>query len=155
MSLITDNPDRALSLAHGKHTRRDRDILAARLAARLPFHNYGPTLTGGRTLPPNPEPLGWLDELDRYRATPSSLHAAVRDAYRQSLALADYVVRSYATPIAWHVPTRQHPLTGDAGQWVMPGDSSDIRWSPTTARHRSIIRLALATATDTGEVLFW
>lgn len=43
---------------------------------------------------------------------------------------ADYVVYSYLTPIAWHMPN---------GQWVMP----DVRYSVTTSKHQSKIRTAI------------
>lgn len=43
----------------------------------------------------------------------------------------DYVVYSYNTPIAWWTPE-----TG----WVIP----DVKYSPTTSRHQSIVRLAVA-----------
>lgn len=42
-----------------------------------------------------------------------------------SLTHADYVVTSYATPIAWHVP--------DEG-WVRPA----VKYSPTTSRHQGV-----------------
>lgn len=48
----------------------------------------------------------------------------------------DYVVYSYATPIAWHVPD-----DGDDGgaRWVIP----DVKYSPTTTRHQNLVRTAL------------
>lgn len=48
----------------------------------------------------------------------------------------DYIVYSYATPIAWHVPD-----DGDDGgeRWVIP----DVRYSSTTTRHQNIVRTAL------------
>lgn len=50
--------------------------------------------------------------------------------YAESAQSADYVVYSYRTPIAWHVP--------DTG-WVMP----DVRYSVTTSRHQSKIATCL------------
>lgn len=43
---------------------------------------------------------------------------------------ADYIVYSYATPIAWHI----------GGSWVMPHD----RYSVTTSKHQSIVRKAIS-----------
>jgi hypothetical protein len=51
-------------------------------------------------------------------------------AYHATLRKADYVVYSYDTPIAWHVP--------DVG-WAMPDES----YSKTTTRHQNKIRTAL------------
>lgn len=42
---------------------------------------------------------------------------------------ADYIVYSYATPIAWHL----------AGSWVMP----HTKFSVTTTRHQSYVRRAI------------
>lgn len=50
----------------------------------------------------------------------------------RSLALgvesADFVVYSYATPIAWHV----------GGAWIIP----EVRYTVTTSRHQSLVRRA-------------
>lgn len=43
----------------------------------------------------------------------------------------DYVVYSYSTPIAWHVP-------GEG--WTVP----DVKYSRTTSRHQGIVRRAIA-----------
>lgn len=43
----------------------------------------------------------------------------------------DYVVWSYDTPIAWHVPAR----SGRAGHWVKPS----VRYSATTNNHQGIL----------------
>lgn len=57
--------------------------------------------------------------------------------YRESDSLkrADYVIYSYATPIAWHVPG------DDGGTWVQPHE----RYSVTTSKHQSTIRYAVST----------
>lgn len=49
----------------------------------------------------------------------------------------DYVVFSYATPIAWHVTG-----LGEWNGWVIP----DVRYSVTTSRHQGFARVALAIA---------
>lgn len=59
------------------------------------------------------------------------------DKYRVSVGQADYVVYSYATPIAWHMSD------GKYNYWVMPDES----YSATTSRHQSITRTALVLAT--------
>lgn len=48
----------------------------------------------------------------------------------------DYVLYSYNTPIAWHVPD-----DGDDGgeRWVVP----EVKYSTTTSRHQTIVRTAL------------
>jgi hypothetical protein len=51
--------------------------------------------------------------------------------YRDSVKGADYVVYSYSTPIAWHMPN---------GEWVMP----DTRYSVTTSKHQGKIRTAIS-----------
>lgn len=51
--------------------------------------------------------------------------------YRESVKRADYVVYSYSTPIAWHVP-------GEG--WVVP----DEKYSVTTTIHQNKIRVAVA-----------
>jgi hypothetical protein len=50
--------------------------------------------------------------------------------YADSVPTADYVVYSYRTPIAWHMPS---------GEWVCP----DTRYSVTTSRHQSKVRTAV------------
>jgi hypothetical protein len=48
----------------------------------------------------------------------------------------DYVVFSYRTPIAWHVPDD----SDDGGErWVVP----DIKYSATTTRHQRLVLTAL------------
>lgn len=49
----------------------------------------------------------------------------------------DYVVFSYDTPIAWHVPNDADQ--GDAERWVVP----DEKYSPTTTRHQRLVLTAL------------
>jgi hypothetical protein len=51
------------------------------------------------------------------------------EEYQGSFGDADYAVFSYDTPIAWRID----------GQWYMP----DYRYSRTTTRHQSTIRVAL------------
>jgi hypothetical protein len=51
--------------------------------------------------------------------------------YRASVLRADYVVYSYSTPIAWHVPNEG---------WVMP----DTRYSVTTSKHQGKIATAIS-----------
>lgn len=52
------------------------------------------------------------------------------DDYMETRDRIDYVVYSYATPIAWHLNT---------GEWVYP----DVRYSASTQRHQSTVRHAL------------
>ena len=49
--------------------------------------------------------------------------------FHESAASADYTVRSYGTPIAWRID----------GVWVVP----DVRYSVTTSRHQSLVRVAV------------
>lgn len=48
----------------------------------------------------------------------------------------EYVVWSYGTPIAWHVP---NDGDGDDERWVIP----DVKYSQTTTRHQNLVRTAL------------
>lgn len=48
----------------------------------------------------------------------------------------DYVVYSYATPIAWRVR--------ETGEWVTP----EVFYSPTTSRHQTTVRQALLCTID-------
>lgn len=50
--------------------------------------------------------------------------------YRDSVKQADYVVYSYSTPIAWHVPNEG---------WVVP----QVKYSTTTTRHQNMISVAV------------
>jgi hypothetical protein len=52
--------------------------------------------------------------------------------YRSAQTRIDYVVLSYSTPIAWHLP--------DYGWHVV-----DTRFSVTTSKHQSLVRRGLAT----------
>lgn len=79
-----------------------------------------------------------------------ALHGRIRDFYTPTQAgklpepwakvlkndQPGYVVFSYETPIAWHVPE-----DGDDGgeRWVVP----KVRYSTTTSRHQTIVRTAL------------
>jgi hypothetical protein len=54
--------------------------------------------------------------------------------YADSARAADYVVYSYATPIAWHA----------AGEWVMP----EVRYSVTTSKQQGRIATALSVIDD-------
>jgi len=67
-------------------------------------------------------------------ALAGSLSEKWRKVYRQDYP--DYVIYSYDTPIAWHVPN-----DGDDGgeRWVVP----EVRYSPTTSRHQNLVRTAL------------
>lgn len=62
--------------------------------------------------------------------------------YHDSVRRADYVIFSYATPIAWHIPSNQREaeMYGSTyGFWVVPDES----YSVTTSRHQHKIRAAL------------
>ena len=50
--------------------------------------------------------------------------------YHTSVSSADYVIYSYATPIAWR----------EEGQWITP----DVKYSATTSRHQSKVFTAIA-----------
>lgn len=88
-------------------TGRDNTLLA--IAARHPFATNG-ALRG-----------------DTYAGSFGMLSPVERAAWPNDV---DYVVSSYATPIAWH--------SGTYGWHVV-----DQRFSATTSRHQSIVRLAL------------
>lgn len=67
-----------------------------------------------------------------------SLRAYDQQMYRSAWSRCDYVVLSYATPIAWHLP--------DYGWWQV-----DTRFSVTTSRHQSLVRRGIADS-DATEV---
>lgn len=50
----------------------------------------------------------------------------------------DYVIYSYSTPIAWHVPPDSDEEDGDE-RWVIP----KVYYSATTSRHQNLVRTAL------------
>lgn len=55
----------------------------------------------------------------------------------------DYIIWSYWTPIAYRLIEDQHPTNGRGDEravWVVP----NVSYSPTTAKHQSITRWALA-----------
>lgn len=67
--------------------------------------------------------------------------------YHDSVGRADYVVYSYNTPIAWHVPNRNIGFTlGDGTPapiepgWVMPQE----KYSVTTSKHQGRIFTAIS-----------
>jgi hypothetical protein len=70
--------------------------------------------------------------------------------YHASARRADYVVWSYATPIAWHVPASDHLMpegsTAYAGGWIMPDQS----YSVTTGKQQGRIRTALSVLWDSA-----
>lgn len=67
--------------------------------------------------------------------------------YHESVKRADYVVYSYNTPIAWHVPNRNEgwelgngePAPVEPG-WVMPQE----KYSVTTSKHQGRIFTAIS-----------
>lgn len=104
---MTLNP-RALPLKSGQNVRAARDLAATLTERGERWSNSGDTLSGAPHTPGTPLETGQL---------PSEHTAAV--------AAADYVIRSYATPITWHVP----------GQgWVTPA----VRYSQTTSQHQGV-----------------
>ena len=56
--------------------------------------------------------------------------------WKNSVVDSDYIVYSYATPIAWHVPERK----GYSDFWIIP----QTRYSNTSSHHQSVVRQALA-----------
>jgi len=53
-----------------------------------------------------------------------------REDIRKDASHVDYIVWSYATPIAWRLTN---------GQWILP----DVRYSVTTSKHQGIVRRSL------------
>lgn len=82
---------------------------------------------------------GW-----RFLSDPFDGVGRLDDKYRVSVAEADYVIYSYATPIAWHTPREvEEGGVHVGGWWVFPEES----YSATTTRHQGIVRVALSLAT--------
>lgn len=89
-----------------------RDYVSV-LRNREPFRTYG-ALYGYKG---NAGTLGYLPD-------------PWREQYYADANDIDYVVLSYATPIAWHTPTG----------WTVP----DVRYSVTTSKHQGRIRTAVS-----------
>lgn len=69
---------------------------------------------------------------DRYlNSQPGRLEGDTAERWRTDHEHIDYVVWSYATPIAWHLSD---------GTWVAPDD----KYSPTTTRHQRFVYLAVS-----------
>ena len=94
----------------------------AHAAIRLREDFQGSNLRGGATK--------WLP---RVGALPSAQVRTLTADHALARALGEelYVVYSYATPIAWFAPSFG---------WVVP----DVRYSQTTGRHQSRVRLGVA-----------
>jgi hypothetical protein len=103
-----------LSLAHGRDVREQRARMAQLARGGQPWKNSGGTFTGAPT-------------------TGVWATGRLPREFVESARSARYVIRSYATPIAW--------LARD-GQWVVP----DVTYSPTTSRHQSLVRCHVAAA---------
>lgn len=124
MSTATVNLNR-LALKAGRNARRDRDALAKLLTPgsdtyHRPFSNSTGSVKGHpfkRASHGYVTPFGQLPE-----------------RFTDSVWEADYVIWSYQTPIAWHVPAAANP-----GRWIMP----DVTYSVTTSMQQGEIRLAL------------
>lgn len=63
-----------------------------------------------------------------------SRHAAAANLWTADQRSIDYVIYSYATPIAWHI------TVGDLSEWIYP----DVTYSRTTSAHQTKIRAVLA-----------
>lgn len=97
------------------------------LGSRVPFKTYGK-----------------FKGVDAPKGT-GILPAEYAHAFNAVHEFIDYVVYSYATPIAWHVWNPGITGVSDPeSYWVMP----DTRYSVTTSRHQTKIRVALA---ESGE----
>jgi hypothetical protein len=93
---------------------RDTDAIATKLEKRESFKTHGALSGRSRTV---------TGHLPQTGVLPREFYDTVKDA--------DYVVYSYATPIAWHVPGMTN--------WVFPG----VKYSRTTSHHQSRVRNAL------------
>lgn len=105
-----------------KTTRRTN--LSPLLANRQPFANTTGSLRGGT-----------LDAFERdcFGRTSGWLGGDDLNAWRDQIGSVDYVVTSYATPIAWHTPNGWHIV--------------EQRFSVTTSNHQGQIRRGLHTPT--------
>lgn len=99
------------------YSSRDSQALAGPLGRREPFTTHNRTLCG-------------TTRIDGYGILPHAAAVLLRD---DDLAgTVDYVVYSYETPIAWH-------RTGEGHGWMLV----ETKFSRTTSRHQSTLRLAL------------
>ena len=63
-----------------------------------------------------------------------------------ALGEADYIVRSYDTPIAWHLGPEVYRV-GEDGEWIEIAEVTNAeygRFGGTTTKHQNRIRQALA-----------
>jgi len=63
------------------------------------------------------------------------MYGSALDRFKQDEMRIRYVVKSYATPIAWKL---------EDGSWVVPAE----KYSITTSRHQSVVRRAVQVAAD-------
>jgi hypothetical protein len=75
---------------------------------------------------------------DTLPSSPGRLEGNALDMWHKDRPHIDYVVYSYATPIAWHF---RYPGLWAVGGWMIP----DTTYSHTTTRHQSLVRVALHT----------
>ena len=118
-------------------TRSAFHHFAAAMNQRTPFKTSG-ALKGG----PSPEAKyfsGWnLGHLN--------------EKWYDSVRSADYIVWSYGTPIAWHVPCTCNGMGFIANRWVFTGECGcksgwvvpDDKYSVTTTKHQSKIVAAVS-----------
>lgn len=102
-------------------------MTAVLLSTRTPWWEYAACLKNFRHFKTH----GHLKGLARREVT----YGQLPDEYLDSVDSARYVVYSYATPIAWFVPSHG-PLSG---HWVQP----DVKYSHTTTCHQNKIAVAL------------
>jgi hypothetical protein len=93
---------------------------------------------GARPLEFNPDSASLRGRaVNGYNVYTGQLQGGALEAFNVNREMVDYVVFSYATPIAWHVNT------GVGGWWVMP----ETKYSITTTKHQGRVRTALHTVT--------
>ena len=101
------------------------------------FKSYGMHRTGPTTL------ASWLMAGQAFSNATGTFHGTpfpvgkgrLPKEFEDSLNEADYVVYSYGTPIAWHVPA-QGTLRA---RWIEP----NVKYSQTTTAHQSRLSIAL------------
>lgn len=104
------------------HSRHSADMIAEAVRQGREFKISTGNLSGGPVTPGRPGDLGRLGD------------AVLSTFLAESVYRADYVIRSYATPIAWRAE----------GEWFVPWHGYGV----TTSKHQGRVRMAVSLTGD-------
>lgn len=138
---------------------RERTPFRSRVRLYDRYGNFGPFISLSGTTPCAGRPCdqadakqgetAWMGASEGTNDTFCHTTGSLPSEYHESLRAADFVVRSFATPIAWHVnaPRDWHDTVeveawlnnASLGVWIVP----DVSYSITTYQHQAQVRAAL------------